>query len=237
MLFPTVLVVGVIDGWRRNRAATGLLLLAAVLPIAVYLLTGRRLVAVRFFVPFMVGYLVLLGNGLASMRPGVRTVATLALVVLCAVPLTHFYGTFQWSYDHRAVARTIRERWRPGDVLLFVHPYEALYYRWYLGADVPAVGLVFTALEDQGTYVIKPPDLQFDLARRHILEAAARYERMWVIGQSPRSFASDPAEEQRVLHWMDGRYSSESVARPPGLGAEPELRLYRALAAPPGGAA
>ncbi len=226
VLFPTLLVLGVRDGWRRDREATILLLAAAILPIALYVGSGRRLVAVRFFVPFMAGYLVLLGNGLAVIGTVWRTTVAGLLTLLCAVPLAHFYASFQWSYDHRAVAAAIAARWRSGDVLLFVHPYEALYYRWYLGPEAPMEGLVFTVLDDQGTYVIKPPPMDPESARPRVLEAAERYDRMWVIGQSIRSFASDPAAEERLFEWLDQRYEREDALRTGDTG-DPQIRLYR----------
>jgi hypothetical protein len=159
------------------------------------------------------------------MRPAVARAAAAALAIVCAIPLWHFYRTFEWSYDHRTVAREIAARARPGDVLLVVHPYEALYYRWYLDGLMPDRGLVFTALEDQGGYVIKPASVELSQARARIEEAAAAHPRLWVVGQSRRSYASDAAEEARVLAWMDSTYN-----RTGDLGAltgnDPIVRLY-----------
>jgi uncharacterized membrane protein len=225
IVFPALLIVGVGAGWREDERRTLLLLLFAVLPPAVYVLTGRRLVAVRFFLPYMVGYLVLLGHGLASMGRSLRTAMGLVLLVLCAVPLVHFYRIYEWSYDHRAVAKAISARLQPRDVLLFVHPYESFYYRWYLGDQVAMKGLVFTALEDQRTYVIKPPSMTLEGARSRVQDAARSFERLWLVGQSMRSFASDAREEQRLLGWMNREFVLvDDLSRLTG--ADPIVRLY-----------
>jgi hypothetical protein len=226
IIFPVLFALGVVAGFRQNRDATLLLLLVSLVPLAIYIGSGRRLVAVRFFLPFMAGYLALLGCGLASLRTrAVRAAAGVALVVVCAIPLWHFFTAFEWSYDHRRVAQAIAASSRPGDIILVVHPYEALYYRWYLGDRVPAAGMVFTALEDQKEYVIKPPAVELARARARIEAAAATHPRMWVIGQSPRSFSSDAREQARVLAWMDGAY--DRVADLGNLtGNDPVVRLY-----------
>ena len=105
------------------------------------------------------------------------------------------------------------------------HPYEAFYYRWYLGESPAVRGLVFSPLDEQDTYVIKPESIRFDRARARILETASTHARMWVVGQSVRSFASDSAEEARVLAWMD-----ETFVRAVDLGtltgSDPVVRLY-----------
>lgn len=225
VIFPLLALVGATGGWRERRSGTLLMLLTAVLPVAAYVLSGRRLVAVRFFLPFMVAYLVLLGHGLASIRGRLQVLAALALTAICAIPLAHFFVRYQWSYDHRAVAREIAARLGPGDVILFVHPYEAFYYRWYLGDGVPMKGLVFTALEDQGTYVIKPQALTFETAWLRVVGAARDHDRFWVIGQSRRSFASDAQEERRLLAVLDVafvRRDDLSLIT----GSDPVVRLY-----------
>lgn len=225
ILFPVIAVFGLAAGWRDEEDRTLLLLLYATLPVAVYVLSGRRLVAVRFFLPFMVAYLVLLGHGLASMGRSLRTVMGLLLLIVCAVPLVHFYRLYNWSYDHRAVAKTIARHLQPTDVLLFVHPYESFYYRWYLGDHVAMKGLVFTALEDQETYSIKPPSLSLDVAKPRVQAAAGSYERLWLIGQSPRSFASDAREEQRLVRWMNQQYTVVDDLSAL-TGADPIIRVY-----------
>lgn len=225
VVFPTLVLVAVATGRRTRRDAIILLLLFAWLPVAIYIGSGRRLVAVRFFLPFMAGYLVLLGYGVASLRRTGRTIAVLILASLCAIPLWHFHARFSWSYDHRAVARAIDATSRQGDVMLFVHPYEQFYFRWYLGDRLPMRGLIFTALEDQGVYVIKPPPLDVERARARVLATAARHPRMWFIGQSTKSFASAPGAEQRLLAWMDATYAR--VADLGSLtGGDPIIRLY-----------
>ena len=98
---------------------------------------------------------------------------SIALIVLCAIPLAHFFTRYSWSYDHRAVARAIAQQSAPGDAIMVVHPYEAFFYRWYLGEQLPIRGLVFTALEDQEGYVIKPPPVELERARARIGAAAA----------------------------------------------------------------
>jgi hypothetical protein len=225
VLLPSLLLVGVFRGWRRSPEVVVLLLAVMVVPLAIYLGAGRRLVAVRFFLPFMTAYVVLLGCGLASLSRVRAAVATLLLVGICGVPLWHYYTRFAWSYDHRTVAAAIAQRSRPGDVLLVVHPYEALYFRWYLAERLPIRGLVFTALEEQPGYVIKPPPIEFEPARRRVVAASSEYSRLWIVGQSPRSFSSDPHEQARLLAWMDEAYvRADDLATLTG--DDPVIRLY-----------
>jgi hypothetical protein len=231
LLFPGLFLLGAVRGVRIRPEMVVLLCAVAIVPVAIYVGSGRRLVAVRFFLPFMVGYVVLLGSGLASLTRLRALVVSIALAALCAIPLWHFYATYSWSYDHRLVAHRIAEQSKPGDVILVVHPYEAFYYRWYLGRRLPIRGLVFTALEDQGGYVIKPPPVDLKRARDRIGDAATEFSRMWVIGQSTRSYASDAREQERILAWMDSAYD-----RTADLGAltgnDPVIRLYTVR--PPG---
>jgi hypothetical protein len=116
------------------------------------------------------------------------------------------------------------------DPLLVVHPFESFYYRWYLGPAWPMQGLVFTALDEQDTYVIKPPPLDLAMARARVERVARGHPRFWVIGQSTKSFASDAADEARLFDWLDRRYS-----RLVDLGrltdGDPTIRLY---GVPPG---
>ncbi|MEO8071456.1 MAG: hypothetical protein ABI652_08635 [Acidobacteriota bacterium] len=226
VVFPGLWLFGSWRAWRAGRRDMVLLLTAvAWIPVAIYVGSGRRLVAVRFFLPFMVGYIALLGYALAALPRKLAIAAWTALALLSAVPLWHFYASYSWSYDHRRVAAAIGRSLQPGDELLFVHPYEAFYYRWYLGETVPMQGMVFTALEDQQVYVIKPPPVEFAHARARIEEAAARHPRLWVVGQSTKSFASDAREEGRIFAWMDQTYRrlDDLSALTDG---DPTIRLY-----------
>jgi hypothetical protein len=225
VVFPLLWLQGVIRGIRRRPYAVVALCAVSVLPVALYLLSGRKMVAVRFFVPFAVGSIALLGYGLASLGWRRRAAAAIALVVLAAIPLWHYYRSFTWSYDHRLVARAIAERSRPGDIILVTHPYEAFYYRWYLGTRLPVRGLTFTPIDEQDAYVIKPPPVRFEQARSRVAAAAADHPRLWVIGQSSRSFASDPREEARVLEWMDRTYA-RAADLAAVVGPDPVVRLY-----------
>jgi len=232
VIFSSLWLAGAVVAWRRHRVMGLLLTAAAWAPLLFYVASGRRLVALRFFLPFMAGYLAMLGLGLASLPRRRAMLASVALVVVCAVPLWRFTTQYEWSYDHRHVAEAIASRWQPGDVLLFVHPYEAFYYRWYLGPTVPMIGMVFTALDDQPGYVIKPPPITFERARERVTQASATHRRLWVIGQSTRAFASDAREEARVLEWMDETYVKVDDLGAL-TGADPVVRLYAARGATP----
>ena len=226
VLVPGLALFGSWRGLQHDRDRTLLLLVVTLVPLALYIGSGRRLVAVRFFLPFMVGYVTLAGHGLASL--GRRSVALAggALVVLCAVPLAHFHAQYAWSYDHRRVADAVRGSAAPGDALLFVHPFETFYYRWYLGESVPMQGLMFTPLEEQSAYVIKPPPLDLARAQARVEDAAARYDRLWIVGQSGRSFAfDDPTAEARLFTWLDQQYERVSDLDTMTAG-DPRIRLY-----------
>ena len=231
LTFPVLLALGVRAGWRGDRAATVLLLSLALVPLVIYLGAGRRLIAVRFFLPSAAAYAVLVAHGLASLRAWRAAVAGLAVTLLAVVPLAHFYTVFEWSYPHALVAREMLARAKPGDLLLVVHPFEAFYYRRYLDGRLPVTGLVFTPLVDQPGYVIKPPALRADAAREVVRREAARHGRLWIVGQSTRSFASSDVEEQRLLQWMDAELGR--VETLDGLtGGDPAVRLYRGAPSP-----
>jgi mannosyltransferase len=225
VVFCPLCFLGIVRGWRRQPEMVVLFVAVLAVPLLIYLGSGRRLVAVRFFVPFTAGYAALLGCGLASLRQTRLAVAAALLAILSAVPLWHFSRHFTWSYDHRQVAAAMTAASRDSDVILVVHPYEAFYYSWYLGNRLPIAGLVFTALTEQGGYVIKPPALEFGRARSRILEIARQHPRFWFVGQSNKSFASNAREEARILEWLDETYD-----RGPDLGVltgnDPVIRLY-----------
>jgi len=147
------------------------------------------------------------------------------LVGLSGVPLLHFFRHFEWSYDHAAVARVIQAGAKPGDIVLVVHPFEAFYYGRYLKGTLPVQGVTFTPLVEQDEYVIKPPPLDASGARLRVEKLMSRASRAWVIGQSPRSFASDADQQRLLLAWMDARYSE--IARLDALtGGDPTIRVY-----------
>ena len=225
IVFPGLWLLGTLGARGARAPAWWLLSAVAWIPLLIYVGSGRRLVAVRFFLPFAMAYLAVVGLGLAQLKRTVAIVAFALLGVICAVPLVHFYRDYSWSYDHRRVAEAIGQRLQPGDRMLFVHPFEAFYYRWYLGDRVPMEGLVFTALVDQPGYVMKPAAIQLVDAQPRIEAAARQATRLWVVGQSLRSFASDANEESRVLAWMDQTYR-----RVDDLGAltgdDPHIRVY-----------
>jgi hypothetical protein len=227
VVFAGLLGAGVLAGWRANRQGTMLLLVMAVLPILFYVVSGRKLIAVRFFLPSGAFLLMLAAAGLASLRHWLAAAAIAGAAILAAVPVIHFASRFEWTYDHRAVAAAIETRWHPGDIILFVHPYEALHYRWYLGPDLPLRGLTFTALTEQDTYVIKPPPLSVPVAQQRVRAAASEHRRFWVIGQSARSFSvRDTAEETTLFGWLDGEFEKDQDLT--GLvGPDPVVRLYR----------
>jgi hypothetical protein len=225
IVFPGLWLAGLASGLRRSPRAAIALTILAWLPVVFYVASGRRLVAVRFFLPFMAGYIAVLAHGWMSLGRGLRIVAAAAIVALSAVPLWRYYTEFTWGYDHRSVAAAIGERIQPGDVLLFVHPYEAFFYRWYLDNRVPMEGLVFTALEDQPGYVIKPPTLELERAKVRVERAATRFARLWVVGQSRRSFASDAEAQTRLLEWMDSRWARLGDLTTVTNG-DPDIRLY-----------
>jgi mannosyltransferase len=98
------LVAGIVAGWRRRRDATILMALTAFLPIFIYIFSGRKLIAVRFFLPCGIALLVLAAHGMASAgrRWGPGLAAALALV--CVLPIAHFVRSFAWSYGSQAIS-------------------------------------------------------------------------------------------------------------------------------------
>jgi hypothetical protein len=188
---------------------TFVLAACAILPILAYVLSGRTLFAVRFFLPFGAVFLIVVAHGLASLRPRVAAAAAVALAIVCLIPIQHFLRQYNWSYDHRRVAAEMDSRWQPGDIILFVHPFETLHYQWYMGAGRPMMGLTFTPLtSEQTTYVIKPAPLDVEIAKGRVLDAARTHQRLWVVGQSERSFSSRDHEQERdLLAWMGAQFT------------------------------
>jgi hypothetical protein len=234
VLLPTLALIGLRRGWRRSPGACLLLALVAVLPVAIYLGTGRKLVAVRFFLPFMIGYVALIGVGLATLRRWTLPAALAAVLGLSVVPLSPFITTYAWSYDHRAVAAAMMEESKPGDALVVVHPFESFYYRWYQNGNLPTYGLVFTALDpiEHVEYVIKPPPLDLNRARARLEAITQRHPRFWVVGQSSKAFASDAGDETRLLAWIDANYTRIGDLNRL-TGDDPQIRLYGAALGTP----
>lgn len=235
VLLPALALVGLRRGWRQSPDATLLLALVAVLPVAIYLGTGRKLVAVRFFLPFMTAYVALIGIGLATLRRWALLAAVTAVVLLSAVPLRHFIATYAWSYDHRAVAAAMKAESKSGDALVVVHPFESFYYRWYQDGTMPTYGLGFTALDptEHVEYVIKPPPLELERARRRLEAVAERHPRFWVVGQSSKAFASDAGDEAQLFTWIDAHYTRLGDLNRLTDG-DPQIRLYGAKSVAPG---
>jgi hypothetical protein len=88
-------------------------------------------------------------------------------------------------------------------------------------------GLVFTALADQGVYVMKPPRLTMETARRRVIALSGDYGRLWVVGQSQRSFASDPVEERKLLAWMRERFGAPAEDLDKVTGGDPVIVAFR----------
>jgi hypothetical protein len=234
VVFPVLWAVGAFRQWSRRAWQTACLAILAWLPPLTYLVLGRRLVAVRFFLPFTAGYVAAVGAGLASLARPRAIAAAVALAVPCAVPFWHFERAYAWSYDHREVAEAIGRLSQPGDAVFVMHPFEVLYLRWYLQDRLPMQGLTFTPLVDQRGYEIKPDPPTFEQAARVFEDGARRYRRIWLVGQSPRSFSSDEAVERRLRHWLDERFSR--VADLGDLtGGDPDITLW-ATAVPSGAA-
>lgn len=226
VVIPLLVLLGARSQWTSRREATLLLLCVLVVPIAVYVGSGRRLVAVRFFVPFLSAGAVLAGAGLLAVRRRAARIALVAAVaVVSAIPLGHFLTRYAWSYDHAAVARAMAASTPPADAILVVHPFEAFYYRHYLGEAVPIEGLTFTPLVEQETYVIKPSPLDVERARQRIEAARARFARVWVVGGTQRSFATSAPAEAELFRWLDRTFTLEADLD--GLtGGDPSIRLY-----------
>jgi uncharacterized membrane protein len=225
VLLPALAVLGFVRERRVAPEAAWLMAMIALVPLAIYVGSGRRLVAVRFFLPFMTAYIALIGAGLASLGGRAAAMAGIGVLALSTPPLTHFITRYSWSYDHRAVAAAIGAASRSDDALLFVHPFETFYYQWYLGDRMRMEGLLFTPLVEQDTYVIKPPPLDLDRAADRISRIARSHRRFWIVGQTPRSFASDDTREEALLRWLDARY--DRIASLDHLtGGEPRILLY-----------
>lgn len=223
--FPVLAALGAVYVWRLNPRALLLLLFCAAGPVLLYVFSGRKLIHVRFFLPSGVAYAVCIGAGLSALRRWAFAGGVAALTILAAIPLFHYYRDFSWSYDHAAVARRIAAASQPGDILLFVQPYEQFYFEHYLDSRLPMEGLPFTALRDQRAYVIKPPAVDLSVAIRKVTDLERQYRRFWVIGQSTRSFSSDAGHEQALFAWLDGRYRRAGDANDL-TGGDPQIRLY-----------
>ena len=97
VLFPLLWLIGAARGIRTRPTMVIMLCAVSVVPIAIYLLSGRKLVTVRFFLPFSVGLVALMGYGLSTLGGRRRWIAAGAVALLGAIPLWHFYGAFSWS--------------------------------------------------------------------------------------------------------------------------------------------
>jgi len=91
---------------------------------------------VRYVLPYSTPFYIICGAGLAWLWQRWRPAAwlTMAAVVLCSGISLHTYYTepHQSSDDHRAAARFLGERWRPGDAVLVNagYAYTALVTYW-----------------------------------------------------------------------------------------------------------
>lgn len=181
----------VVDGFRRRRSGTLFAVLYVALPLAVVWLLSqfKPMYTVRYLIPFLPAYCIVLAAGVQSCPwPPLRVAL---LVSLAAVLVVGNWGAFRTlqNPDWRGVTAAVLQQAEAGDVVLFSPRWNAKPFEYY------ARGRIATSMD-------LPIPVTASAAEQVVGGLAARKSRVWLIWE--RGHYSDPqglakqALEERV---------------------------------------
>jgi len=143
-------LIGAIALWRRDRRAALIVIAMTLLPIAfavTSLFVFKHWFAVRYVAPAIIGFVLLVAAGIGALamflgrREIVATLlAIIAVIAIASELLPNARSEAFRKLDWRAVAATLREQVRPGEIVLAAEPWSEVSLRHYLGNDVNVVG-------------------------------------------------------------------------------------------------
>lgn len=150
--FGFLCVVGVLSPLRRRQTSTGVAfaLIYLLVPILTAWLISqvKPLYSVRYLLPFLPAYYILIGQGLDMLRPaggGVKTVRSalwaLALAGLLLLSSIGILGsaTHQQQADWRGIAAHVLDQSQPGDVVVFVPGWNVKPFDFYARGRIAEV--------------------------------------------------------------------------------------------------
>ncbi|HEX7808873.1 MAG TPA: hypothetical protein VF608_09115, partial [Thermoanaerobaculia bacterium] len=146
-------VIGAIALWRRNRDHAIVIIAMTVLPIVVSIAMIRVVghwFAPRYVCAAVIGFTMLAGAGiqwsgglLARRRTESPPLHWLSLLIVVAIGRETFPAARTEPFrklDWRAIAATLRDNAKPGDVVLAAEPWSEVSLRYYLGDAMKVVG-------------------------------------------------------------------------------------------------
>lgn len=142
-------VIGAIALWRRSRESALIVIAMTLLPAALAIASLRwfgHWFAVRYVSAAIIGFVLLAGAGIVAAATFLarREVFAAALSIVIVVAI----GRETWpaartepfrKLDWRAIAESLREHAKPGDVVLTAEPWSDVSLRYYLGDAVQVI--------------------------------------------------------------------------------------------------
>jgi len=192
---------------RERRGVLFCLMYLAVPLLTVWLLSQvKPMYTVRYLVPFLPAYCVLVATGISSLKWNwVRISVVLFLLVVLLVGDWNAWHVEQ-NADWRGLSAHILEQAQPGDVVLFSPRWNAKPFEYY------AQGRVEINMD-------LPIPVAADAAQEVIADITQRYERMWLVWE--RGHYSDP--QGIVKQMLDSQFKIMETREFRGVG---ELILY-----------
>jgi hypothetical protein len=160
-------LIGAIALWRRDRRSAVIVIAMTMLPIAfavLSLIVFKHWFAVRYVAPAIAGFVLLVAAGIVAVSTVARAaremLALLIVIVIARESLPAARTEPFRKLDWRAIAATLRENAKPGDVVLAAEEWSEVSLRYYLGNDVRIIGASRVELAEmlidrrQGTWIM-----------------------------------------------------------------------------------
>ncbi|HOJ34502.1 MAG TPA: glycosyltransferase family 39 protein [Candidatus Hydrogenedentes bacterium] len=226
MIFYAVFAcVGLWYGYRHNSQACRLLAFWFILPVGVIYLISvgfRSVFLTRAMMQFTVPLFIWCGFALASVSKGsVRNAGIAGFLLFALIPLLDdFNGRFplyQWPHrpgvhapqDYRPAVAAIRERCKPGDVVLHASGRSWFPFYWYGSKDAPQFvvspdpGLVQHVLAIFPSSVRRPEFQPWFM--RPLQPVAAQAKRIWFVATDwEREYL--PGSAGQTWRWLDSHF-------------------------------
>ena len=147
--------------------------LCVALPLGtVWLLSQvKPMYSIRYLLPFLPAYCILLVLGLDHLRPRAMGLGVLALLTLTLLVGDYNGWRKQQTPDWRGLASHILERAQPGDVVLFSPRWNQKPFDYYVRGRVPS-------------NMDLPIPVTADAAQRVVTDIAAHHRRVWLVWEA-----------------------------------------------------
>jgi mannosyltransferase len=180
-----------------------LVLAWCVIPIAATFLMSvvKPMWVERYMIVALPALVMLAALGLAMIESNRVFALVLGLVLLVSGErVLRYYDKVPDFEDWKSVAAQLATEARPGDAIIFYHPYIRLGFEhyWHRSATSAAPEIVFP---DPWGPEIREPDMSPQPTREQLVDLAKRYERVWLILSHDMT---RPLQRPQVRRWIRG---------------------------------